>query len=798
MLKNYLKVAARTLVKRKGYALINVTGLAIGIAGCLLILLYVQDELRYDRFHEEADRIYRLNKVVTPMTGGSEQHVITSGPMGPTLATDYADVDQAVRLLPWFDDVLMTYGETSRTVADVVIADSNVFNVFSFRLLRGDPATALAAPLSMVLSETTARSFFGDADPVGQVLTGLNDLDYRVTGIVEDTPEHSHLRYNALISFSSTEPDRGGLEFGWLSSWGPQVLYTYLQLAPSADPAVLEAKLPDFMARHFADRADQYTLYLQPLSDIYLGSSGLLYSRNLRLGSGTYVYVFSVIALLILVIACINFTNLATARATERAREVGVRKVLGAHRHQLARQFLGEALLMSLLALLLGIGLVELALPPFNMFAGKALALGLIRNPAMASGLVGVLVVVGLVAGVYPAFVLARFRPARVLKGIWTAESRALPRQILVTLQFTISIILLAGTLIVYRQMAFMQTTHLGFEKEHVVVLPIGTTDIGTQFDAFKSAVLAHPSVTHAAGSNSVPGGSLMSFGLNPEGKAQDESWTAHAIRLDDDDLLATLGMEMAAGRYFSEERPTDLAGGIVINEALARSLGWDDPVGKQLDAPGEVEEGLVIGVVKDFHFESLHQAIDPLFLYFAPRFGNLSVRITGDDVPGTIAFLRETWERFESRYPFDYFFLDQAFDGLYRSEQRLMQTLGIFAGLAILVASLGLFGLAAFTAEQRTKEMGIRKVLGATAVQLTALLSKDFARLVVAAFVVAVPVAYLVADRWLDAFAYRIDISWPIFLGAGLTALGVALLTVSYQAVRTALANPVNSLRYE
>ncbi len=799
MLKNYLKIALRHLRKHPGYTFINVAGLAVGIACCLLILLYVQAELRVDRFHTNAERLYRLNKVVTPKAGETEFHVITSGPMAPALAADYPEVEQAIRVLPWFDDVLMRHGETSVLVPDVVFVDSNFFDVFSFELVRGDPADVLAAPLSIVLTETTAHRLFGDTDPIGQLLTGLNDLDYTVTGVAADPPVSSHLRFNALVAWSSLLPGQGGLEFGWIARWFPQVLYTYLQLTPGADPATLEAKLPEFMQRHFPQRADQYRLYLQPFTDLYLDSAHLLHMRNLRVGNRTYVYAFAIIALFILLIACINFMNLTTARATKRAQEVGMRKVLGAARRQLIRQFLGESLMMSLVALLLAVALVEVVLPVFQAFTGQVVPSGVWDNPTAMTAMVILFLVIGVAAGAYPAFVLSSFRPMHMLKGLGaSSRDSAGPRKVLVTLQFTISIVLLAGTAVVYQQMAYMQTKNLGFQKEQVVILPIGNTAIQSQFDAFKQTLLQHPNITHAAGSNSVPGGGLMSFGINPEGKEQDESWTAQAIRLDDYDLLETYGMEIATGRYFSEDRPTDATNGVVINEAMARSLGWNDPLGKRLDAPGEVDEGTVIGVIKDFHFESLHQPVAPLFLYYAPRHGNLSLRLTGQDLPATLAFIRDTWERFDPAYPFDYAFLDQAVAQLYDSEQRLMQTLSLFAILAILIACLGLFGLASFTAEQRTKEIGVRKVLGASVGSLVLLLSKDFTRLIGIAFVLASPLAYLAAQQWLQDFAYRIDLSWPIFLLAGALALAIAFFTVSYQAIRAAVGDPVKALRYE
>ena len=799
MFSNYLKIALRNLRKHRGYAFINVAGLAVGIACCLLILLFVQSELQVDQFHTNADRLYRLNKVVTPKTGGTELHVITSGPMAPTLQADYPEVEEAIRVLPWFDEVLTRQGDTSILLSDVVFADSNFFEVFSFDLVRGSPTEALRAPLSIVLTETTAQTLFGDTDPMGQVVTGLNDLTYTVTGIAADPPTASHLRYNALVSWSSLLPGQGGLEFSWLARWHPQVVYTYLLLAPNADPIALEAKLPDFMQRYFASRVDQYKLYLQPFTEIYLDSSQLLHVRNLRMGNRTYVYAFSIIALFILLIACINFMNLATARAAKRAQEVGVRKVLGAARRQLIQQFLGESLLMSLVALLLAVAAVEMVLPLVRTSSGQAFTLGVWGNPVAMLGMGVLFLVIGVAAGAYPAFVLSGFRPIRVLKGLGAkATGNTTPRKVLVTVQFTITIVLLAGTAIVYRQMGFMQSTNLGFQKEQIVTLQTGNTAIAEQFDAFKQALLQHPNILQAAGSNSIPGSGMMSFGLNPEGKDQDESWTAQAIRLDDFDLLETYGMEMVAGRFFSEDRPTDATNAIVINEALARSLGWDDPVGKRLDAPGEVENGTVIGVIKDFHFESLHQAVAPLLLYYAPRRGNLSLRLTGTDLPATLAFIGETWARFDPAYPFEYAFVNRAVAQLYQSEQRLMQTLSLFAVLAIFIACLGLFGLASFTAEQRTKEIGVRKVLGASVASIVLLLSKDFARLVVFALLIASPMAYLAAQQWLEDFAYRIEISWAIFLGAGLVALLVAILTVGYQAIRAALSDPVTALRYE
>lgn len=799
MFRTFLRSIWRTISRHKAHSFINIFGLALGLTCCILILLFVQTEVSFDRFHHNADRLYRLIKLVTPQTGGTEIHSISSGQMGPAMVRDFPEVEQCTRLLPWFDDILMTHDETTLKIPDVVFADSTFFSTFDFKLVYGDPRTALTRPLSIVLSEQTARKFFGDRIPIGESIVGFRDEVYTITGIIADAPANSHLRYNALISWSSTVAGVGPLEMPWLNNWLTQVAYTYVLLRPGTDAAALQQKLPDFMLRHFAEKANQYKLLLQPLTGIYLKSGHMLFTRGLRLGNIDYVYVFSAIAVLILLIACINFMNLATARATRRAKEVGVRKVLGADRRRLAYQFLGESAVFSLLAMILAALAVEVLLPAFNSFTGKELQFDPTSNLTLLGGIFFLTIFVGFIAGMYPALVLSRFQPVRALKGVWTGAPQAvLPRKILVTAQFAIAVALIAGTFVIYQQMVFTQKKNLGFKKEQIVVLPIGDTEIAVKFAAFKNELLQYPHIVSATGCNSVPGQGMMSFGLHPEGKPETEDWTAASIRIDDFDLLKTYGMSMADGRYFSPHFATDTTNGIVINESLARSLGWKQPIGKTMDVPGEVEHGRVIGVIKDFHMKSFHYPIEPLFLYYAPRHGNLSVRITTEDVPATIEFIRDAWRRFDSRYPFEYFFLDEQFDQLYASDQRLMETFTLFSILAIVVSGLGLLGLTSYATEQRVKEIGIRKVLGATVPGIVVLISRDFVKLVLIASVVAGPVAWLAMNRWLEDFAYRTEIGWWVFALAGCVALVIALLTIGAQAIRAARANPVKALRYE
>lgn len=809
MFRNYLKVSLRNLIKFKGYSLINIIGLAIGMTCSVLILLFVQDEISFDKFHTKSELIYRLNKEVTPKTSGVEWHAITPGLMGPTMVADFPEVEKSLRLLPWFSDVLMTWGESSLKVSDVVIADSNFFDIFDFRLIRGDVNTALVEPQSIVLSENTAQKFFGNVDPIGQVIVGLNSLTYKITGIIEDTPANSTLKYNALISWASTVPGVGALNFAWLNRWTTQVNYTFFQLAPGSEVSNLELKFSEFMDKYMPRQAEHYKLYLQPFNEMYLHSSHIRFSRGLRSSNITTVYIFSAIALLTLLIACVNFTNLSTAKATKRAREVGVRKVLGAERRQLARQFLGESMLLSFLAAFNAVTFVEVLLPYFNSFTGKTLDFDVMGNWSLFWIVICIPILVGIISGLYPSLLLSAFKPLSVLSGntpilpslrskIKTSIKSTTFRSGLVVFQFSISIILIAGTFIIYQQMQFMQTKNLGFDKDQIIVLPIGNTDISEQYPAFKNELLQHSNITHVTGSNSVPGLGMMSFGLHPEGKQKDEQWSAYSIRVDDYDFLETYGLEIAAGRYFSKEFTTDESNAVIINEALARSLGWEDPVGKSMDIKGELEGGVVIGVIKDFHTRSLHYTVEPLLFYFAPRYENVSVRIAGENIPETIQFLQDKWQAFDSSYPFEYYFLDQRFAQFYDSEQRLMQIFGIFSMLAIFIACLGLLGLAAYTAEQRTKEIGVRKVLGATVTSIITLLSKQFSRLVLFAFLIASPVAYYLLNRWLQDFAFRININFWTILFAGAFALILALLTISYQAIKAGLTDPVKSLRYE
>lgn len=801
MLKNYLKIAVRHLKQHKGYTSINVAGLAVGMACCMLIYLFVQDERQYDRFHENADRIYR---VVNDRQVGDNitARAWTPPAMGPTLREEFPEVLEAVRFFA-LGKTLVERDEMQAFERNVVLADSSVFKVFSFQLTQGDPATALTAPHSLVLSRSMAQKYFGEEDPLGQTLTLSGDDVFTITGIFEDLPAQSHLQIDLMGSFSTM---RSFVSEERLSNWIWQQFYNYVLLPEGYNPALLEAKLPDLLTRYADPETTPHgftyqSSRLQPLTDIYLHSANLEFDNGPR-GNITYVYSFSAIALFILLIACFNFMNLATARSMRRAKEVGLRKVIGAQRGQLIRQFLGESVLMALLALTLAILLVHLILPVFNAFTGKAIALNYAQNIGFVLGLLAGCLTVGLFAGSYPALFLSSFAPIKVLKGHGSSEGGlTVLRKGLVVAQFVISTMLIVGTGVVYQQFSYLQNKSLGFEAEQVVVLQL-RGDMRRNQDAIKAELLQHPGVVSAAASWGVPGEWAAGDGIRLPNS--DTQWSINMM-LGDHDFIDTYEMTLAAGRGFSRDFSTDAQEAFILNETAARSQGWspEEAVGQELLwdewSTGEVREGHVIGVVRDFHFRSLHQTIEPLVLLMdAPSLGLVSVRIRPENMEATLGHLQMVWETWAPARPFEYEFLDADLAEEYIAEQRLGTLASVFAGLAILIACLGLFGLAAFTAERRTKEIGVRKVLGASVPGVVVLLSKDFTRLVLVAFVVAVPLAYLSMQRWLEGFAYHVDIGIGVFLLAGGAVLGIAWLTVSYQSIKAAVVNPVKSLRYE
>ncbi len=810
MLKNYLTIALRNLRKHKGYSFLNLAGLAMGMTCCLLIMLYVQDELSYDRFHPNAERIYRV--VLDAGIGGQfMQSAFTAAPMAATLLREAPEIEAAMRF--WrAGRVLIGYEDQRFYEENFLLADTSVFTVFGYSLLAGDSRTALVQPHSVVLTAEAAQKYFGAENPLGKVLRYDNRLDLKVTGVLKTPSRNSHVRFDFLGAMASREDSQSPV-------WINNNYYTYILLRPNAAPQQLEAKFPTLVKKHVAPQIERaigktfdeavaagakWTYFLQPVTSIYLHSQNLQYELGTTSDS-KYVYILSAIAVFILLIACINFMNLATARASQRAKEVGLRKVLGSVRAQLVKQFLGESILLAFMAMLVALTFVELLLPSFNQLAGKTLALALGNSATILATLVGIMLFAGVLAGLYPAFVLSAFQPVAVLKGALRGGAKS-PwlRSVLVVAQFAISIVLLVGTGVVFEQLRFMREKNLGFHKEQIVVLPIETAAGQAQFETLRSELLRHPNIVSVAASSSVPGRMFGDNAHRPEDAPPEIVYSLQTLGVSFD-YLNTMDIPLVAGRGFSENFSTDSTNALIINETAARHMGWtaQTAISKRLTAlggtPDQNDTRTIIGVIKDFHFEALHLEIKPMVLSIHPRwFGNVSVRIRPENIAATLGFLQEHWQSFEPGYPWRYTFLDEDFDRLFQREERLSQIFGVFTLLAVFIACLGLFGLASFIAEQRTKEIGVRKVLGATVQSIVTLLTKEFTKLVGFAFVLATPIAYFVMKNWLQNFAYRTDMNPLLFLSAGVLALLIAWLTVGYQALKAALTNPVEALRYE
>ena len=806
MLQNYFKIAWRSLARNRAFSAINIIGLAIGLASCMLISLYVLDELSFDRYNEKADQIVRVVFKGT-MQGGkiNEAHVMP--PTAQALKADYPEVLAATRLRQGGSPIVLL-GEKQYTGDNLVFADSNFFQVFTLPLLKGDAKTALLEPNSLVITQKLADKYFGNTDPIGQVINfkGSNTI-FKVTGVIEKVPENSHFHYDIFTSMAGY-PDAKS------SSWMISEFFTYLVLPKGYDYKKLEAKLPQTVEKYMAPQLkvamgvtmDEFRksgnnlgLYLQPLTDIHLHSDfGYDLGNN---GDIKYVYIFGAVAIIMLVIACINFMNLSTAGASKRAREVGVRKVMGSERKELVYQFLLESILLTSIAMILAVIFGYLALPLFNTLSGKNLTLQFTAIPSLLPGLILFGLAVGILAGSYPAFFLSSFKPILVLKGRLVSDRKSISlRSGLVVIQFFISITLIIGTTVVYQQLRFIQNKKLGYSKDQVMVIDTWSLNAANK-EMFKEELLRDPRVLNVSSSSYIPAGpsNNNNYMVYPDGKNTD---LVKTLRYDvDASYIPTLGMEMVAGRNFSKEFGND-SSGVIINETAASMLGFKkDALDRTItNTNNEGGKGTyrVIGVVKDFHFRSLHEKITPLVMLLSKDSGNFLVKTKTKEIKGLLADMEGKYKVYKSDHPFSYSFLDERFNNTYQAEQKTGSILGIFAGLTIFVACLGLFGLATFTAQQRTKEIGVRKVLGASIGSIVALLSGEFIKLVLVALVLASPVAWYIMTAWLQDFEYKISIDWWIFAISGLLAIAIALITVSYQSIKTAMINPVKSIRME
>lgn len=797
MFKNYLVVALRNVWRHKGYTFINVAGLALGIVVCALVLLFVHDEYQYDRFHEKADQIYRVT--MEYRAEGTEEIAATVPfPVGPTMRDEYASVEQVTRLFR-METQIFAYEDKS-FIEDLHFADPSFFDVFSFELLQGDPETALEARNSIILTQETARRYFGDEDPIGKVMRRENQHDFVVTGVMADFPEQSHVAFDMVAPVEWPRhlwrgPNPDGWDFEKVWTWNPA--WTYLVLSSPEQAAQLEAQLPDFAERHFADKLPgKMDLKMMALTDIHLGGN---LEGELQVNSDRQtVYIVLIMSILVLLVACINFMNLATARSARRAREIGMRKVLGARRSSLMRQFIGEAGLMTAFAMACAGVLFLVLLPAFNNLTGKSISLETYDLGLLIALALGFIALVSLVAGAYPAFVLSALKPVRALRGGTTAAGHRGLRQGLVIAQFTVSMVLLVTIGVMQEQLRYIQDKNLGFDDEQILVID-SQTPVNSHFYTYKEQIEQHANVLDVTAAGlSWPGRRAIRVQVRPESADASESRLLHRM-IADYDLLEVMGLNMAKGRFFSKDFPSDMNNAIVLNEAAVRELGWeDDTIGKRLQRGSQVGE--VVGVIKDFHLESLHTAVAPLMINLGQPewFNHFLVKMHPEQMRETIAFLEATWAEIAPGYILNHTFMDNDIAAYYAAEERLQQIIGYLTTLALVIACLGLFGLAAFMVEQRTKEIGVRKALGASIPNILLLFSTSFTRLVAVAFILGIPLGYFAMERWLADFAYRIDIGIATFLMAGGLALGVAVLAVGYQAVKAAFTNPVDALRYE
>ena len=793
MFKNYIKIAFRNLWKHKVFSILNILGLTVGMTAFFLIFLYVKFEMSYDSFHSKSNRIYRM---VTDLKTPSEV-VHPNGPswaVPPNVADEFPEVEAAVRVQS--NSILIKKGDIKFQEENTLFADSQFFSVFDFKLIKGNRTKALTEPLSVVFSETAAKKYFGDKDPIGQIIQVTGDkYNATVTGVMKDIPENSQIKGDVIVSMSTlTRKFDANLD----SQWANYGIRAYFLMKPGTDVLALQSKFPAFLERRNGTEMKELqmfpTLILEPMRNVYLYSKrdG---SKNGNIGN---VYVFSIIAVFILLIACINFVNLTTARSAERAMEVGIRKVVGAGRLQLARQFIGESVLLCIISFVLSVGLSVLLLPLFNQLSGKVISEGIFHTPVYVLLLFGISLLIGVLAGFYPALVLSSFQPIKVLKGRFVTGSRGvLLRKGLVVSQFAISIALIIGTIVVYSQMKYMRSQDLGFSKSQKLIIDTNG-DPGKA--AFKQAISSLPNVLSTSTASSVPGGSnpgAYSQIENAKGEMQIANLDLYFV---DFDYIPQYKMKVVAGRAFSREFGTDTTQAMVLNETATKLFGYRTPqeaIGHKFDQWGR--QGKIIGVVKDFHFQSLQQSMKPLSMRIEPdRMDKITTEIAATNIPATISAIENQWKTYIPDRPFSYYFLDDSFDKQYRSQDRFGKLFFNFSILAIFISCLGLLGLASYSTLQRTKEIGIRKVMGASVTGIVNLLSKEFLKLVLISFVIAAPVAWYFMHDWLKDFAYRISISWWIFILSGILALLIAVVTISFQAIRAAMANPVRSLRTE
>jgi putative ABC transport system permease protein len=793
MIRNYFLLAVKHFRKQRLFSFINLLGLSAGITCCTLIFLFVMNELSYDGFNSNSKNIYRVCRVTT---GGERREIpYLSPPYGPTLLSDFpSDIAKMVRVDP--DNDLITYKNTSYNEQKILLTDTNFFSFFDFKLLKGSPAEVLSDPLSIVMTASTAKKYFGDDNPIGKVVAFNKDLHLKVTGVAADAPVNSHLDFDMVVPITHWSKE------GWMNQWPSNSLFAYLQLNPATDPGKLNSKFPAFMekymGKYYRENGFKMGLSLTPLKEVYFAKGFPFESQALRHGSRKTVYIFMSIAVLLLLIACINYMNLSTARATERSKEVGLRKVLGAIRKQLATQFIFESILFALIAAMISVLLLQALMPLYTNFLGYQLP-PYFTNPLFYIFILGVVLVVGIFAGSYPALLLSSFSPIEALRSrLQTGKSGSFFRKSLVVLQFGISVVLITCVSVVIRQMHFIEHTDLGFSKEQSMIIRLDNGDIWHKKLPFKSRLLTDPGVASVSLMSGEPGGFHDGQGFDTQGRP-DEKLTMRT-EFADFDYAKTLGLKLITGRDFSAEFPADSQRSVLINQTAAAFLGYtpEQAIGKWVkNVSNDSLRRTIVGVVEDFHFASLKDPIEPLIISTKKDDRRLAlIKLKTGSILESIQRIKNIYAEFAPAYPFEFNFLDQSFDKQYRSEMKQESLLTAFSIIAIAIACLGLFGLASYTAVKRTKEIGVRKVLGSTVENIVILLSKDLIKPVIIGTLIALPAAYWVMSKWLENFAYRVSMDWWLFAISAFAGVLIALVTVSFQSIKAALANPVKSLR--
>lgn len=812
MFKNHLTIAQRIVRRHKGFSFINIAGLSVGLSATLIIAIFVRHEMSFDRHHENLDRVFRV--CISLGEKDTMRGAFTVPPMAAAMRDEFPEVEETVRMSLWPRNYLIRSGEKAFLEKGLIYADGSIFRVFTLPVILGDPETALSEPFTVVLSQTTARKYFGSSNPLGQILLFEDGgANYQVTAVVADCPSTSHFQYDMIASLNSRASSRD-------NSWGGHTYFTYLLLKEGMDPARLEAKFPDFVRRHWGAQIEaetgmrfeeliqqdqyRYGYFLEPLQDIHLNPSEAVTDQLSIKGNRSTLIMFSTIAAIILLIACINFMNLSTARFSHRCKEVGVRKVLGSNRRQLVSQFLGESGLLGFLALGIALAFTSVILPAFGQLTQRRLSLAVFWEPSTWLFLIGLTALVGIIAGSYPAVFLSSFPPLRALRAgrSGSPHRHKYLRRGLVVFQYIVTFSIIFGTLVVASQLRFLRHRDLGFDQEQVLVIHRAAA-LRKQEDAFKQELLQYPDILTICDTDTLPGRHYDPNSHRLEGRPANEEKSIFTMYADSQ-LMELLDLTLVEGRNFSPQIPTDWTSAVIINETTARGWGLQDPVGKRFHKEfGSYQAGdfvTIIGVIQDFHFHSLHHSIESMIIrpLSARDWAYTSIKLRSRDLPATLGRIEDTWKRMTGGQPFEYSFLDKDFYGLYENEQRAGTIFGVFAGVAVAIACLGLFGLISFTTERRIKEIGIRKVLGARTAEVMALLSREILLLVVVAAGAASPLAYYFMHRWLERFAFRIPIHPLLFLITAALTLAIASLTIAYRALKAGHTNPAEALKHE